>query len=124
MRRAGETAGSPWPSTGAVAKDQLGCDPLACLFRKNERLVSLVRNPLALAEDCRNADLVVSPEPLRGLACDAMVIDRFDLWREGAHAIWLSSTRIRTESVSDRRGQRPWTRPRRPENRDRPSQDP
>ena len=124
LRRAGETAGSPWPSTGAVAKDQLGCDPLACLFRKNERLVSLVRNPLALAEDCRNADLVVSPEPLRGLACDAMVIDRFDLWREGAHAIWLSSTRIRTESVSDRRGQRPWTRPRRPENRDRPSQDP
>jgi competence protein ComEC len=37
------------------------------------------------------------------------VIDRFDLWREGAHAIWIDEAGIvRVETVASMRGVRPW----------------
>ncbi|MSP89748.1 MAG: hypothetical protein EXQ92_13210 [Alphaproteobacteria bacterium] len=42
-------------------------------------------------------------EPARRLCRGApVVIDRFDLWRQGADAIWLGS------SVRAARGERPW----------------
>ena len=37
-----------------------------------------------------------------------VIIDRFDLWRQGAHAIWLGEKRVRVESVNTYRGDRPW----------------
>ena len=37
-----------------------------------------------------------------------VVIDRFDIWREGAHALWLDTDGIRVASVAGRRGLRPW----------------
>jgi competence protein ComEC len=38
------------------------------------------------------------------------VVDRFDLWRRGAHAIYLDGgDGIRVETVRDWRGERPWT---------------
>jgi competence protein ComEC len=38
------------------------------------------------------------------------VIDRFDLWRAGAHALSLSDDSVTVESVRDYRGVRPWAR--------------
>jgi competence protein ComEC len=71
--------------------------------------VALLRDPRALAEDCRSADLVVSAEPA-GRRCRATtpVVDRFDLWRGGAHAIWLEPDAIAIETVDAWRGARPW----------------
>ncbi len=37
-----------------------------------------------------------------------MVIDRFDLWRRGGHALWLSPEGVRVETVRAQRGERPW----------------
>jgi competence protein ComEC len=45
------------------------------------------------------------------------VIDRFDLWRKGAYAVWLNPAGIRLESVAGQQGQRPWS----PFSRRRPS---
>jgi competence protein ComEC len=36
------------------------------------------------------------------------VIDRFDLWRGGTHAIWLDPEAITIETVDGWRGERPW----------------
>ncbi|MCH7832145.1 MAG: hypothetical protein IIC55_04655, partial [Proteobacteria bacterium] len=36
------------------------------------------------------------------------MIDRFDLWRHGGHALWLDATGVRIESVNGSRGDRPW----------------
>jgi competence protein ComEC len=71
--------------------------------------VALVRTESALAEDCWRADVVISAVPVR-IRCPAPggVVDRFDVWRDGAHAVWLASDRIRIESVAGRRGDRPW----------------
>jgi competence protein ComEC len=38
----------------------------------------------------------------------AGVIDRFDLWRQGGHAIWLEKAGVRVETVNGVRGRRPW----------------
>jgi competence protein ComEC len=36
------------------------------------------------------------------------VIDRFDLWRNGAHALWLAPGGVEVRSVNQARGDRPW----------------
>jgi competence protein ComEC len=64
----------------------------------------------ALAEDCALADVVISRVPMRAGRCPGpvLVIDRFALWREGAHALWLAGKGIRVERVREARGARPW----------------
>jgi competence protein ComEC len=80
------------------------------LYRSQGYFVALVRKPDALEEDCRSADLVVSLVPAkRGCAPGPVVIDRIDLWRQGPHAIWLSSNGIRIETVAQWQGDRPWS---------------
>ena len=65
--------------------------------------------PARLAEDCAIAGVVVSLVPIRGRCPSAhTVIDRFDLWREGAHAVWLDEGAVRVSTVAERRGVRPW----------------
>jgi len=106
----GRGAGSAWPLT--TNNDQtLNCDGLSCFLRARGHSVALVRDAQALREDCRAADIVISAVPVpRKCRAPDLVIDRFDLWRRGAHAIWLSeSGAIRVVSVADARGDRLWS---------------
>ena len=48
----------------------------------------------------------------------ARATERFDLWRNGAHAIWLEADGARVRTVAEARGDRPWAR--RPENKKSP----
>jgi competence protein ComEC len=69
------------------------------------------RAAIAAACDGRAA-VVVAAEPLRARCRGAAAaIDRFDVWRNGPHAVWLAATGARV--VSDRawRGERPWVPP-------------
>ncbi len=72
--------------------------------------MSLLRSPGAAYDDCAEADVVVALVPLRHVRCRGprRVIGRFDLWRAGAHAIWLTPDGVRVESVAAARGDRPW----------------
>jgi competence protein ComEC len=110
LRRAGTKVSEPLNADAAGADGRLTCDSLGCLYRLHGRTIALVRQPVALSEDCAAADVVVSFEPVR-IPCrtGTAVIDRFDLWRNGAHAIWIDEDGvIDIESVRDRRGDRPW----------------
>ena len=64
----------------------------------------------AIAEDCRTASVVISAVPVRR-RCPAAhtIIDRFDLWRNGAYALYFEPSGPRVVSVTDARGIRPWT---------------
>jgi hypothetical protein len=66
--------------------------------------VALAHLSDALAEDCRRANIVVSLVPVRG-ACPSpgLVIDRFDVWRKGAHAISLTGAWGRGRLAKPRR---------------------
>jgi competence protein ComEC len=55
------------------------------------------------------ADLLISAEPIR-LRCPEkiLLVDRFSVWRRGAHAIWLGRDRVTILSDREDRGERPW----------------
>ena len=110
LRRSGqEGPATAWPAAGLGLDGRLSCDSLACIFHLEGRRVALVRRPEALPEDCRRADIVVSVVPVRRACPSAdIVVDRFDLWRNGGHAIWLRDGAVRVDSVHGRRGNRPW----------------
>ena len=109
LRRAGQEDADAWPASGTSADGRLTCDPLGCIYRARGRVVALARDSAALAEDCRMASVVVATEPVRRACPSAqVVIDRFELWRDGGQAIWLDADRVRVASVRAERGERPW----------------
>ncbi len=108
LRRNAQWQAASWPD--GAAGGGLRCDPLGCIWHADGRMVALDWRPEALAEDCARAELVVSREPAPWRICRdrARVIDRWSLWRDGAHAVWLDPGRIRIESVRGEAGDRPW----------------
>jgi competence protein ComEC len=109
LRRVGQAEAAPWPRGGQAIAGRLTCDGLGCIYRDRGHAVSLVRDPRALEEDCDRSNVVVSLVPVRGPCASAhLVIDRFDLWRGGAHALYLDEGAVRAESVAESRGFRPW----------------
>ncbi len=58
--------------------------------------------------DCDRVALLLSPAPIRGICRDRPRIDRFTVWRQGAHAVWISASGVRVRSDHDERGLRPW----------------
>jgi competence protein ComEC len=110
LRRDGQkSAPSLWPQTGFSTDGHLACDLLGCIYRASGNVVALVQSPEALSEDCRTANVVISTVPVRGPCPVAQtIVDRFDLWRRGAHAFWLKQGSVLIESVNENRGDRPW----------------
>lgn len=116
LRRAGHTSAEAFPPDGAGASaGGIACDALGCVWRPAAspaaRLTVVVsRRPDGLAEDCRTASILVSLEPIRRRCSGPRtVIDRFDLWRKGTHALWLGEDgSVEVQTVADQRGARPW----------------
>ena len=110
LRRDGQAEVPIWPRAGAGAPAAgLRCDTLGCIRRQGDRTIAFVRDPRALSEDCGRADLVISTVPVWDLCpSPEAVVDRFDLWRGGAHALWLEPDGARVETVAEARGARPW----------------
>ncbi len=109
LRRVGqEEAEAVWPAAGLSPDGRLRCDVEGCLYRAGGKVVALAYEDGALIEDCWAADVVVALEPVRRKCPATAVIDRFDLWRDGGHALWLEGGRVRIETVNGERGDRPW----------------
>jgi competence protein ComEC len=58
-----------------------------------------------------DAVLLVSAEPIRGACRTVPVIDRFSVFRDGAHAAWLRPEGAVLLSDRANRGDRPWVAP-------------
>ena len=85
------------------------CDSQGCIFTNAGQKVALAATAGAVAEDCALVDMMISRVPIRRDCTQPLVIiDRFDLWREGAHAIWIGADRIVVKTVAESRGSRPW----------------
>jgi competence protein ComEC len=107
LRRDGRETAEPWPESGE-ASPGLRCDSLGCLYQRGSLAIALLRDPLAMAEDCRRADLVIAPVPVPRGCATRLVIDRFDVWRHGAHALYVDGDWVHIETVADHVGDRPW----------------
>lgn len=107
LKRDGDTRSISQALAGLA--QNVRCDTYACVAMVRGTRISFVRRRDALAEDCARADIVVSAVPLRH-ACHGpqRTIDRFDVSRQGAHAVWLGDS-TRVETVSRIRGDRPWS---------------
>lgn len=102
------------------------CDGVGCIARVKGATVAVTRHPAAIADDCAAARVLVLNEP-RPKFCESAgtVVDFFDVWREGTHALYIESgdgaagdlstngagamlPRIRIDTVAAHRGDRPW----------------
>lgn len=99
------------------------CDGIGCIASVKGARVAVARHPAAIVDDCAAARIVVLNEP-RPKHCDTSassggaattVIDFFDVWREGTHALYIepgdagqTESRIRIDTVAAHRGDRPW----------------
>ena len=110
LERNGQKGSSFWPATGPMGDESLACDSLGCVYLSGGEAIALVKDGRALEEDCRSATILISAIPVRG-RCPAprIVIDRFDLWRNGAHAVWLTKSGARVKTVAETHGVRPWS---------------
>ena len=90
----------------------LQCDTVGCIVRARGQIIAFVKHAAALPEDCAIATILISRVPVRKRHCTGpkIAIDRFDLWREGAHALWLTPAGIQVKSVADTNSRRPWSR--------------
>nr|RAV91256.1 hypothetical protein DBT53_11405 [Aerococcus mictus] len=94
--------------------ESMRCDALGCAWREEGRpIVAFPASLEALEEDCALADVIVTrvavPHRIRHRCGARMIVDRFDLWREGATALRFSAEgNIVKETSLERRGNRPW----------------
>ncbi len=119
-RRARFTSGVWQRSLAAISinnwhdlpQNTLRCDQSACLFTLKGKTVSFVKNGTAFKEDCLKADYIIttlkSPRWCRGKG--NLVIDYWDLRKEGAHSVTMSLGGPELSTVMEGAGQRPWTK--------------
>lgn len=99
-----------WPKEGGKDDFPLSCDSFGCRGEINNQRISIAYTNKAWQEDCDWADVIISQNPVPYKECNAEhVIDYFDGWRNGAHAIWLTPHRVKITNVEDKRGKRLWT---------------
>lgn len=91
-----------WADNPAMTCGEGGCRTVL-----DGRRVAFALQEAAQAEDCAWADIVIAPDPLKAKPCRAaMRIGFFDLWRNGAYALYPDG---KVSSVAGFRGHRPWT---------------
>ena len=102
--RYGKSA-TAWPGESGLT-----CDADGCILARRGRRLLLAFTPTALAEDCGEADAIVSTTAARELCREGKVMDVIDLKRDGAVAVWLDKAGVRIRSVRDSTGDRVWMR--------------
>lgn len=83
------------------------CDRMGCLATVDGRQFAFPHDPVALAEDCVRADMVLST--LRTRRCKARLVSSYSLARHGVHAVWLRGAATHVETSAGWQGMRPWS---------------
>jgi competence protein ComEC len=130
LRSWGEEEAAMIPKEGAAAEGAVLCTALSCEIRPHPggQSAILLRQPLrdtarprrgpapppppVLAETgCGKAAVMLSLEAIRGWCRETPRVDRFSVWRDGAHAVWLARDGALIRSDRQARGERPWVPP-------------
>lgn len=94
----------------AAKRGGWSCEGFACRAEVNGKRLVFLRAGAAPQAYCAATDILIAAMPLRS-ACRSVElrIDRFSVWRNGAHAIWISSNGVTVETSRQLQGTRPWT---------------
>ena len=104
------TANGEEASPGEAAKRPgWTCAASRCDARVAGRRVAFLAEGEEDQIDCRGLDVLVAAFPLRG-RCRAVPlrIDRFDVWKQGAHAVYFTDGAPLVRTARGGQGQRPW----------------
>lgn len=116
QQNADDAPATIWPQTGSLDNGRLRCDPSGCVATIDSHIVAFPRTANARTDDCREASLIVTNNPLPPpCRSTTRVLDRWNLWQNGAYAIWIEASGIRFQSVNGTRGQRPWVQANNPD---------
>ena len=114
--RFGRKRGGRWeaillPQASDRPPPSLGCDPLGCVHARRGRRIAISKDNMGLGRDCATADILLIPHAPLKVRCPkpVLVIDRFDLWRDGTHTITLEPF-LEINNVGAQQGDRPWRR--------------
>lgn len=78
------------------------CDTVACHISLKGKVISYIYNQEALSETCRSSDIIIASFFIDNKAqCAApMIIDRIDVWKNGAYALWLDKQGVVIRTVN------------------------
>jgi competence protein ComEC len=112
-----ERDGDGRPARDALRRKSSRCDGVGCVIETSGLRIAIAQHASATDEDCRSADILIGGlRRPRGCTGPLAVLDRWSLRDDGTHAVYFAKspdapkTQIaRIESVTQRRGTRPWT---------------
>ena len=85
------------------------CGEEGCRFEIKGQKVSFIRTAYAAKQACHWADIVIAVEPLKEKCQSKTIIDKFDTWEHGAHAVWITDTGVTVKTVAENNAGRPWS---------------
>jgi len=87
------------------------CGEQGCRLTINGYKVSFSRQSYISDQECLWADILITTDPIKKKSCDAQyIIDKFDTWKYGAHAIWLKPNKVIIKNVAQSSANRPWSK--------------
>lgn len=87
------------------------CGEQGCRFLIKGYKVSFSRIPYISEQECAWADILIAVDPVKDKSCHARyIIDKFDTWKFGTHAVWLKPEGIVIQSVAQTTANRPWSK--------------
>lgn len=105
--RKGKFTAETWQQAlAANTIDSLDCEEGVCKAKvKNKPLI--ITNT---QQSCIKGGIMIHLEPCRVPCLEAhLVLDRYDVWRGGSHAVWITEGGFSIERARDIQGERPWT---------------
>ena len=102
-------------SPKSKVQNEFSCDSQGCILHTADLPhISFVMSAAIAEEECQRTDILIArvslPRRFQRICRDnILVIDRFDLWRYGAHAIWVQGNDWHVEHAAGVRGDRPWS---------------
>ena len=87
----------------------VSCDEQACSAQVKGLTVTLLKNIMALEEECQSADIIVYKRTIRRQCKHPqLILSKAELARFGAYTIYIENKKIRTERANQTRQYRIW----------------
>lgn len=107
--RRGKFTAETWQnSLAATSLKSLECEGGVCKAEVSTK--SIIISQTQVNQSCIAGAILIHLEPTTVLCPEAyMVLDWYDIWRGGSHAIWITPQGLLVERSRDIQGDRPWT---------------